>query len=75
MTDQIETNQLQPYQQRVITELAELTKKIQALNKFAASIEFDGLPDEEKELLLDQSKAMCAYSAILKKRIDRFDFL
>ena len=64
--------ELQPHQQRVVTEKAELDEKLNALQKFWKSPIFDGLPVEEKQRLLKQGGLMMGYSAVLGDRIAAF---
>lgn len=66
-------NQLQPYQQRVVTEKAELDKKATALSDFIGlSPAFVILDMTEQELLREQCEVMWLYSEILGKRIAAF---
>lgn len=64
--------ELQPHQQRVVTEKAELDEKLSALQKFWNSATFEGLPVEEKQRLLKQGGLMMGYSAVLGERIRAF---
>ena len=64
--------ELQPHQQRVVTEKTELDEKISALLKFFDSPIFTGLPVEEMDRLLEQYKLMAGYSEILRRRIQAF---
>lgn len=70
---------LQPHQQRVVQEKAELDERMQKLHAFHASPTFDGLHPAEQERLLSQITAMSVYSDILRRRIAAFpppdDFL
>jgi hypothetical protein len=61
-----------PYQQRVVTEKAELDEKLAALTTFTGTESFRALPEEEQILLLQQGVAMRTYSDILAARIERF---
>jgi len=64
---------MQPYQQRVVDELADLEVKLKALHNFLwANDSFDSLPIEDKELLVIQFGAMSTYAGALSKRIERF---
>jgi len=66
-------SQLQPHQQRVVDEKAELDGKITALQKFIAkSPVFDQLDEGERWRLTTQSHLMVQYSAILGARIAAF---
>lgn len=61
-----------PYQQRVVTEKAELDDKISRLRPFIGSPTFRGLAGEERVLLEEQLGTMEAYSVILEQRIELF---
>jgi hypothetical protein len=63
---------MQEHQLRVIEEEKELKIKLNALTKFTSTELFKSLPLEDKDLLLEQGKAMCTYGEILTKRIARF---
>lgn len=63
---------MQEYQLRVIEEEKELRIKLNALTKFTSTDMFRALSFEEKDILLEQEKAMCAYAEILQIRIARF---
>lgn len=64
---------LQPHQQRVVVEKAELDLKLNALNEFTGTETFQDLPSEDRWLLDQQYQAMSAYSAVLARRIARFE--
>ena len=64
--------ELQPYQQRVITEYQELMDKTHKLDEFTKGTVYLSLPREEKDLLLAQLHAMKSYLAILMIRVQRF---
>ena len=65
---------MQPYQQRVIEEKAELDKKAHALSDFIGnSPVFDTLDPAEQERLKEQNDVMWQYSEILGARIAAFD--
>ena len=65
--------ELQPHQQRVVTEKAELDKKATALSEFIAhSPIFETLDAAEQERLKEQNDVMWKYSEILGARIAAF---
>jgi hypothetical protein len=62
-----------PHEQRVLDEKRELDEKLSKLGAFIdASPVFNGLPDDEKEELVEQRSAMYQYSEVLGARIARF---
>lgn len=64
---------MQPYQQRVIEEKAELDKKAHALSDFIGnSPDFDALVPAEQERMKEQNDLMWQYSEILGARIAAF---
>ena len=63
---------LQPYQQRVVDEATELTEKVDKLQKFIQSYNFNRLDTSNKELLNTQSHHMTEYLSVLRKRIEQF---
>ncbi|CDG21051.1 conserved protein of unknown function [Xenorhabdus poinarii G6] len=63
---------MQPYQQRVIDELAELDSKIEKLSDFIGGAIYNGLDETDRVLLAMQLSAMKGYSEILHKRVSRF---
>lgn len=63
---------MQPYQQRVVEEAAQLDERIDKLFAFTASPNFRLVPEDERTRLLRQLRAMGAYSAILHERIEAF---
>ncbi|WP_340608319.1 crAss001_48 related protein [Xenorhabdus bharatensis] len=63
---------LQPHQQRVIDELAELDGRIAKLSDFIGGAIYKSLEETGQTLLGMQLSAMKAYSEILHKRIKRF---
>lgn len=64
---------LQPHQQRVVTEKAELDEKATALSNFIGhSAIFDTLAQAEQERLREQNDVMWQYSEILGARIAAF---
>lgn len=65
---------MQPFQQRVVAERAELDQRIAMLGKFIDfNPVFDGLPEAERERLCAQFAVMRVYSDILGRRILAFD--
>lgn len=65
--------ELQPYQQKVIEEHDELSKRTFKLVNFITNNPiFDKLPRDEQVDLKIQYEAMRVYSNILKRRINRF---
>lgn len=64
---------MQPHQQRVVDEKAELDKKASALSDFIGNNPlFDTLDNDEQERLKEQNDVMWQYSEILGKRIAAF---
>lgn len=63
---------MQPHQERVIAEKAELDEKIGKLQTFGAGPVFHSLPVEEQERLHAQFSVMQDYSSILGERIAAF---
>lgn len=64
---------LQPYQQRVIDEKAELEKKAKALSEFIGTNPlFEKLDTIDQELMRAQCELMWQYFTVLEKRIERF---
>lgn len=63
---------MQPHQQRVLDEKADLDNKLGKLFKFSLTPEFDALDDDEQRRLVEQSAAMCAYNHALAARINAF---
>lgn len=57
---------------RVVEEKAELDTKLDMLQDFLTTATFEGLDDEQKDLLTQQAEAMTTYSSILFKRISTF---
>lgn len=60
------------YQQRVIDEEIELTKKIQALSNFCDGPRWALLSAEEQERMLRQCSHMIAYQNVLAEQIRAF---
>lgn len=63
---------MQPHQQRVVIEKAELDEKLTKLKAFFGTEIFKGLDEAEKQRLRDQCNAMQDYSEILGARIAAF---
>lgn len=66
------SKELQPHQQRVVEEKAELDDKIEKLTAFIAGGLFKTLPSDECSRLTRQRVAMLDYSRILGARIEAF---
>lgn len=62
---------LQPHQQRVAVERAELDSKIEKLSAFFSTSTYAGLDALDQELLTTQLGAMREYSDILSQRINK----
>lgn len=63
---------LEPYQQRVVMEFAELSGKIERLTRFIEGDAFDDLSLSERLAMFAQLDAMKLYQTALKRRSDRF---
>lgn len=67
-------NELQPHQQRVVEEHAELNDKIVKLDQFNSDPErWNQLSQEDQALLIRQRIAMKSYRDILEQRIAAFN--
>jgi len=64
--------ELQPHQQRVVTEKAELDEKLTKLLAFFQTPIFEGLSEAERSRLRNQARFMDGYSAMLSERIEAF---
>lgn len=65
--------ELQPHQQRVVTEKGELDEKIGKLFGFITSENFEAIvPQDERYRLTLQYNVMMAYSKVLEMRIEAF---
>lgn len=63
---------LQPHEQRVVRELAQLDCRRAKLAAFSETAAFKGLPDQDRELLINQHECMSLLCRILLLRIQRF---
>jgi hypothetical protein len=61
---------MSPHIARVVEEQAVLQLKIDKLESFLDSANFQTLSDNQRWLLLEQSEAMLKYNAILRLRIE-----
>jgi hypothetical protein len=64
--------ELQPHQQRVVTEKDELDVKIDKLDTFRAGTIFPTLAEDEQDRLNKQLSFMRQYSGVLADRIAAF---
>jgi hypothetical protein len=65
---------MEPYQERVVQEKAELDDKIDKLDYFIGKeMKYGALPAKDRRLLQLQLAAMSLYSDILTQRIAAFD--
>ena len=64
--------ELQPHQQRVVDEKAELDAKLAKLDAFGRTEMFASLPPDEQGRLNRQHSIMEQYSAVLGERIRAF---
>lgn len=63
---------MQPYQQRVLDEQADLEAKIERLAIFIKSPTFETVEPDERARLIRQHAIMEQYSAVLVDRISNF---
>jgi hypothetical protein len=63
---------MQPHQQRVVDEKAELDERRKKLGEFKNTDLFVSLPWQEQERLNTQAHIMTMYSAVLGERIANF---
>jgi hypothetical protein len=73
--ENIRRNAMQPYQERVVNELKELSEKREKLATFLAgppSSTLYSLPSDEQTRLRRQLDIMVQYEGILQERIDHF---
>ena len=64
--------ELQPHQQRVVTEQEELAEKLAKLLAFFQTPIFAGLSEAEQSRLRNQARFMDGYAAVLEERIAAF---
>ena len=64
--------ELQPHQQRVVEEEADLAWKVLKLGQFIDAPLFDTVPKSDQVLLIEQRVHMTGYLAILRQRIATF---
>jgi len=64
---------MQPHQERVVKEKAELDEKLSKLRLFFTSPTFSTVNVEEQDRLKRQEEAMHTYSEILGERINGFE--
>lgn len=64
--------ELQPHQQRVVTEKEELSEKLTKLLAFFQTPIFAGLSEAEQSRLRNQARFMDGYAAVLEERIAAF---
>lgn len=64
--------ELQPHQQRVVTEKEELSEKLTNLLAFFQTPIFSGLSEAEQSRLRNQARFMDGYAAVLEERIAAF---
>lgn len=60
---------MEPFEQRLINEHAELEDRLNKLDKFIGTPTFDGLEPSEKSLLLAQKACMTGYYGVLTVRL------
>ncbi len=60
---------LEPHQQRVVDERAELAQRVDKLEAFTGGDVFRGLPAAERWAMVDQLQAMRGYRNALDRRI------
>lgn len=70
--EDVEIEELLPYQKRVVDEVTSLESKIVNLTNFIYSEKIDSLTRLEQELLKQQLKVMQQYATILRTRIHNF---
>lgn len=63
---------LLPYQERVVIEKQELDDKIDKLEAFLRSENYQGVDLLNQQLMMQQLGIMLAYSSILSRRIETF---
>jgi hypothetical protein len=60
---------LQPHQERVLEEFAQLTERIGKLSQFLGTAVYRELSVIDRELLSEQLSAMSAYQRVLRMRL------
>ncbi len=60
------------YQQRVVAERGELAGRLQKLSAFIESEVWRTLPEDERDLLVEQRLHMTAYLGVIQRRCVRF---
>lgn len=63
---------LEPYQERVVAEMQQLSTRLEALMTFLDSPPFQQLEIMDRQLLLVQAMHMTNYRAVLAERVSRF---
>ena len=63
---------MEAYQERVIAEMKDLDDKIGKLSAFMKLDTFQGLEEEDRNLLTEQYEHMNQYYSVLRKRVERF---
>lgn len=66
---------MENWQRRVVEEHIELTTKLEKLNAFIDTNEFNSLPHIDRRYMTMQSLAMAQYLLVLDSRITRFDII
>jgi hypothetical protein len=68
----VNIKELQPHQQRVVSEKTELDERLNKLLAFTSTPIYLTLPKPDRDLLLEQAGYMQAYSNVLGQRIAAF---
>ena len=63
---------LQPFQDRVLSELDALQGNLQRLRMFIGGPVFDTMQTEDQDLMIRQMNIMADYADVLQLRINRF---
>lgn len=63
---------LQPHEQRVVDEKAQLDERLGKLFAFFQTEKFAGLSEAERSRLRNQARFMDGYAAVLEERISAF---
>jgi hypothetical protein len=63
---------MQPHEERVLAEEAELSDRLNKLGAFIHGETFPTLAAEDQRLLQEQDDCMRAYAGVLRQRIARF---